>query len=70
MKKMTLKEFLYAYADNMADSIESHEFSLHSLGINCTACPFREQCHNDESGLNCEQFIQSLLEGGKLYRAK
>lgn len=71
MKKMTLKEFLYAYADNMVELMENGNHTLNAMMVNCSGCPFRDLCHNDneESGLPCEQFILNQLTDGANYKA-
>lgn len=69
--ELTLKEFLYAYVDNMVKLMADGQHSLSAMMVNCSACPFRELCHNDddESGLSCEQFILNQLTDGNNYKA-
>lgn len=69
--KLTMKEFLYAYVDKMVELMNEGAHTLSAMQVNCSACPFRELCHNDddESGLPCEQFILNQLTDGNNYKA-
>lgn len=67
--KLTMKEFLYAHVDNMIKLMDEGSHTFSAMRINCSACPFRELCHNDESGLPCEQFILNQLTDGNNYKA-
>ena len=69
--KLTMKEFLYAHVDNMIKLMDEGAHTFSAMQINCSACPFRELCHDDdESGLSCEQFILNQLTDGNNYKAK
>ena len=69
--KLTMKEFLYAHVDNMIKLMDEGAHTFSAMRINCSACPFRELCRNDndESGLPCEQFILNQLIDGNNYKA-
>lgn len=69
--KLTMKEFLYAHVDNMIKLMDEGAHTFSAMRINCSACPFRELCHDDddESGLSCEQFILNRLSDGDNYKA-
>lgn len=69
--KLTMKEFLYAYVDKMVELMDEGSHTFSAMRINCSACPFRELCHNDddESSLSCEQFILNQLTDGNNYKA-
>lgn len=70
MNEKTLKEYLYAYVDNMVELMSNHQYGVSSMGINCAACPCRDLCHNSEdTGIGCEQFILNQLADGNKYRA-
>lgn len=69
--ELTMKEFLYAHVDNMIKLMDEGAHTFSAMRINCSACPFRELCHNDddESNLSCEQFILNQLTDGNNYKA-
>ena len=69
--ELVLKEFLYAYVDNMVKLMADGQLSLNAMMINCSACPFHELCHNDddERGLPCERYILNRLSDGDNYKA-
>ena len=70
MNKMSLKEFLYAYADNIVESMEGHDCRMSTVQMICGLCPFEKLCHNSEdTGISCEQFILSQLTDGGNYKA-
>jgi hypothetical protein len=54
---MTTRDFLLAYADNMHTSLCEREHSIKSMNFNCEFCPFREDCHKDDTERDCAKFI-------------
>ena len=70
MNEMTLKEFLYAYADNIVESMAGHDCRMSTVQVICGLCPFCELCHNDNGDIPCEQFILNNLSDGNQYKAK
>lgn len=67
---MNLNEFLTAYVQSMMEKMADHAFGIEAMGIQCEACPLREQCRNSEDdGTPCSKFILSTLSDGNKYRA-
>ena len=69
MEKMSLREFLATYVNNMVDKMDSDGVSLSAMQINCHSCPFKDLCHDDdENEQSCEQFILSMVCDGEKYK--
>lgn len=63
----TMKEFLYAYADNLLKGLEEEEIGVRYLTIECDFCPFQKACQKaTEAGceLGCAQYIKTQLADG------
>lgn len=70
--KPTMYEFLHSYMHNLYEELVEHNYSIGSLSINCSCCPFREACAKaaeDNDGMGCAEFIKSMLIDGADYKA-
>ena len=66
---MNLNDFLTAYAQTMMEKMADHSFGIDAMGVQCDACPLREQCHGSEDdSTGCAEFILSKLTDGNKYR--
>lgn len=67
---MNLNEFLTAYTQTMMEKMVEHSYGIDAMGVQCAACPLREQCHSsEEDSMGCAEFILSKLTDGNRYRA-
>lgn len=67
MDKPTMYEFLHSYMHNLYEALVSHDYGIKGITIECSCCPFYEQCQKAaEAGNNvgCGAFIQSMLQDG------
>ncbi len=73
-EKMTTKQFLQAYADNLLKGLIDGKISYSYLTIECSFCPLRELCEKDSEEnpgpCTCEEFFQKNLVDGMTFRKK
>ena len=73
-EKMTTKNFLHAYVENLLQGLIDEEISLSYLTIECNFCPLRVQCDKDyeenpTEAMTCVDYFRKNLSDGSAFRA-
>lgn len=73
-EKMTTKQFLQNYADNMMKALIDGRIGFDYLTIQCEFCPLLAECEKDSEenpGLRtCEEFFQKFIADGMTFCKK